>query len=101
MMPDGETVWFVKDGVPEFRVPFDDVDGFRGEIARFNRECGEKRCFTQLDGDESRPAWRPDGRSIASLCADCLGVAGSSDHQRTTRSVRLGRHQWRSTQADR
>ena len=37
----------------------------------------DKAQITNIQGDEAKPVWGPDGQAIAFVCSDCLGRLGS------------------------
>ena len=47
------------------------------DIWTMNADGSDKHRITGLPGDEAKPVWSPDGRSIAFVCADCRGTVGS------------------------
>jgi len=47
------------------------------DIWTMNTDGSNKRRITRIPGDEAKPVWSPDGRSIVFVCSDCRGAVGS------------------------
>ena len=47
------------------------------DIWTMNTDGSNKRRITRISGDEAKPVWSPDGRSIVFVCSDCRGAVGS------------------------
>ncbi len=47
------------------------------DIWTMNPDGSNKRRITSIPGDEAKPVWSPDGRSIVFVCSDCRGAVGS------------------------
>ena len=47
------------------------------DIWTMNADGSDKQRVTRIPGNEGKPVWSSDGRSVAFLCADCRGTLGS------------------------
>ncbi len=47
------------------------------DIWTMNTDGSNKRRITSIPGDEAKPVWSRDGRSIVFVCSDCRGAVGS------------------------